>query len=106
MKGGGRGREAALAVLALLPMLALAMLEVAGVRIPRAAQWLWLAVALAWFAAWILSMARERARHLRLLASLLQGLREGDYGSRVRAGSGPPGEVWREFNALAAKLGA
>jgi len=35
----------------------------------------------------------------------LQGLREGDYGSRVRPTSGPTGEVWREFNALSTKLG-
>jgi PAS domain S-box-containing protein len=49
--------------------------------------------------------AKSGARQLRLLASLLQGLREGDYGSRVRPAGGSTGEVWREFNALAAKLG-
>jgi PAS domain S-box-containing protein len=107
MRVGGRGRwsEAAPTVLALLPLLALAVIEVAGVRIARAAQWLGLAVSLLWFGAWMTAAARERARHLRLLASLLQGLREGDYGSRVRPGAGPAGEVWREFNALAARLG-
>ena len=101
----GRWREAALVVLALLPTLALAVVAVAGVRVPRAAQWLWLAVALLWLAGWMAASARERARQLRLLASLLQGLREGDYASRVRPGAGAAGEVWREFNALSAKLG-
>jgi two-component system, NtrC family, nitrogen regulation sensor histidine kinase NtrY len=101
----GRWREAALAVLALLPTLALAVVAVAGVRMPRAAQWLWLAVALLWLVGWMAASARERARQLRLLASLLQGLREGDYTSRVRPGAGAAGEVWREFNALSAKLG-
>jgi PAS domain S-box-containing protein len=101
----GRWREAALAVLAFLPMMALAATSLAGATIPRAVQWLWLALALTWFVGWVASAARARARHLRLLASLLQGLREGDYGSRVRAGAGPIGEIWREFNALAAKLG-
>lgn len=101
----GRWREAALVVLALLPTLALAVVAVAGVRMPRAAQWLWLAVALLWLAGWMAASARERARQLRLLASLLQGLREGDYASRVRPGADAAGEVWREFNALSAKLG-
>jgi len=101
----GRWREAALVILALLPTLALAVVAVAGVRMPRAVQWLWLAVALLWLAGWMAEAARGRVRQLRLLASLLQGLREGDYASRVRPGAGAAGEVWREFNALAAKLG-
>jgi two-component system, NtrC family, nitrogen regulation sensor histidine kinase NtrY len=107
MRDGARGRwrEAALALLALLPMLVLAAILAAGMRIPRAVLWLGFSLALLWFAGWMAAAARDRARHLRLLASLLQGLREGDYGSRVRPGSGPSGEVWREFNALSAKLG-
>ncbi|MGA7540916.1 MAG: ATP-binding protein [Steroidobacteraceae bacterium] len=105
MKGGGRGREAALAFLALLPMLALAVIPAARVKVSRVALWLWLAFALAWFIGWMAAAAKVRVRQLRLLASLLQGLREGDYGSRVRPGSGAAGELWREFNALAAKLG-
>jgi PAS domain S-box-containing protein len=107
MRDGLRGRwdGTALAVWAVLPMLVLAAVTASGVTIPRAAQWLWLALALTWFTAWMGAAARRRARHLRLVASLLQGLREGDYGSRVRPGAGPAGEVWREFNALAAKLG-
>lgn len=107
MRGGARGRwsETALAVWAVLPILALAVVSSVGVTIPRAAVWLWFATALIWLIAWMAAAARSRARHLQLLASLLQGLREGDYGSRVRPGAGPTGEVWREFNALAAKLG-
>lgn len=107
MRGGMRGRwsDAALAVWAVLPLLALAAVAASSAMLTRAAQWLWLAVALIWFAAWMRAAARSRARHLRLLASLLQGLREGEYSSRVRAGSGPIGDVWRELNALAAKLG-
>jgi PAS domain S-box-containing protein len=107
MRDGARGRwsEAALAVLAVLPLLALAVVATSSVPIARAVQWLWLAAALLWFAAWMAAAARTRARHLRLLASLLHGLRAGDYGSRVRPGGDPRGEVWREFNALAAKLG-
>lgn len=102
---GGRWSDGALAVLAVLPLLALAATVASGAVLPRALQWLWLALALAWFAAWMRAAARSRARHLRLLASLLQGLREEEYGSRVRPGPGPIGEIWREFNALAAKLG-
>jgi two-component system, NtrC family, nitrogen regulation sensor histidine kinase NtrY len=107
MRRGVRGRwsDTALAVWAVLPLVGLAATAASSVRMPRAAQWLWLAVALLWFAGWMRAAARSRARHLRLLVSLLQGLREGDYGSRVRAGPGPIGEIWREFNALAAKLG-
>lgn len=107
MKGGvsGRWSDAALAAWAVLPLVALAVTVASDVVIPRVLQWLWLVLALAWLAAWMRAAARSRARHLRLLASLLQGLREGDYGSRVRPGPGPIGEIWREFNALAAKLG-
>jgi two-component system nitrogen regulation sensor histidine kinase NtrY len=108
MRGGARGRwgDVALAVWAVLPLLGLAAAAASGARIPRAAQWLALAVALLWFAGCLWAAARNRARHLRLLVSLLQGLREGDYGSRVRPSPGSIGEIWREFNALAAKLGS
>lgn len=107
MRAGARGRwsDAALTVLAVLPLLALGAVVSSEMLIPRAAQWLWLAFALTWFAAWMGAAVRSRARHLRLLASLLQGLRGGDYASRVRPGAGPMSEIWREFNALAAKLG-
>lgn len=103
---GKRWSDVALAVLAVLPLLALAAVGASRVVIPGAAQWLWLVLALSWFALCMGAVARSRARHLRLMASLLQGLREGDYAARVRAGgSGPLAEVWRELNALAAKLG-
>lgn len=106
MKGvRGRWSSAALAVLAVLPMLALGLLPAIAVEIPRAAQWLCLIGALAWLVVWMAIDASTRARHLRLLANLLHGLRAGDYGSRVRPGAGLIGGVWREFNALAAKLG-
>jgi PAS domain S-box-containing protein len=107
MKGRLRGRwsEAAVAVWAVLPLAGLAVVAALGVAIPGAAQWLWLAVALIWLCVWIAAAARSRARHLQLLVSLLQGLREGDYGSRVGPAAGPIGEIWREFNALAAQLG-
>ena len=96
MRAATRGRwsDAALAVWAVLPLLALAATVASGVMIPRSVQWLWLALALAWFAAWMRAAARSRARHVRLFASMLQGLREGDYGSRVRRGPGPIGEMW------------
>jgi two-component system nitrogen regulation sensor histidine kinase NtrY len=105
LTGTGLWREAVLAAWALLPLAALAAASAAGVALPQAARWAWLAVALLWVVAWSIPAARKRARHLQLLSSLLQGLREGDYTARVRAGAGPMGEVWREFNALAAKLG-
>jgi PAS domain S-box-containing protein len=107
MMDSGRARwsRAAPALWAVLPMLTLTIVLATGVGIPRAAQWLWLAVALTWFAAWMGVAVKSEGRHMRLLASLLQGLRAGDYGSRVRPEHGPTGEVWREFNALAAKLG-
>jgi PAS domain S-box-containing protein len=101
----GRWSGAARVIVAVLPLLALAALGAGAVAIPRAVQWLWLALAVAWLAAWMRAAARSRARHLRLLASLLQGLREGEYGSRVRPAADSMGEIWREFNALAAKLG-
>jgi len=108
MKAGLRGRwsEAALAVWAVLPLLALIVVPASGVTIPRTLQWPCLVVALIWLAAWMRAAAKTRVRHLQVLASLLQGLRAGDYASRGRAGAGPLGEVWREFNALAAKLGS
>lgn len=107
MRDGLRRRwsGAGLSALAALPLLALATAVASGVTIPRVAQWLWLAFALIWFAAWMRAAARSRERHLRLLASLLQGLREGDYSSRVRPAADALTEVWHEFNALAAKLG-
>ncbi len=106
MRLGGPGRlsGAGLAAVAVLPLLALALLPVAGARMPPHAYWVSLAIALLWLAAALALGARARTRQLRLLASLLQGLREGDYGSRVRAGKGPIGEVWREFNALSTRL--
>jgi PAS domain S-box-containing protein len=107
MRHGVRGRwsDAALAVLAILPLLTFAVITASGVALPSLARWLCLALALLWLAACAAAAARARARHLRLIASLLQGLREGDYAARVRAGAGPLGELWRELNALAAKLG-
>lgn len=107
MSTGRRGRwqEVALSGLALLPLTALAATSAAGLALPGVAQWSWLVVALVWFGAWMGVAARTHRRHLQLLSSLLQGLREGDYASRVRPGPGLTGEVWHEFNALAAKLG-
>lgn len=101
----GRWSGAALAALAVLPLLALAAVAASGVAIPRVAQLVWLAFALSWLAVWTRVTAHRRERHLRLLASLLQGLREGDYSSRVRPTADPMGGIWREFNALAAQLG-
>lgn len=100
-----RWKDAGVAAVGLLPMLVLALLSSAGIELPRALLWLWFAIALPWLVAGLAMAGRSRTRELHLLASLLQGLREGDYGSRVRVGGGPVGQVWREFNALAARLG-
>ena len=107
MRDGAHGRwsDVALAVLAVLPLLTLAGVATAAPPIPPVARWLGFVVALVWLVAWLVVAARVRARRLRLIARLLQGLREGDYAARVRAGGGALGDVWREFNALAAKLG-
>jgi PAS domain S-box-containing protein len=103
--GPGRWSGAGLAAVAVLPMLAQAALLAAGVQMPTAARWLGFTLAALWLGAGLALAARARARRLRLLASLLHGLREGDYGSRVRAGTGPIGELGQAFNALAAHLG-
>lgn len=107
MRDGAHGRwsDVALAVLAVLPLLTLAGVATAAPPIPPVARWLGFVVALVWLVAWLVVAARVRARRLRLIARLLQGLREGDYAARVRAGGGALGDMWREFNALAAKLG-
>ena len=101
----GRGREAALVAVAVLPMVSLAALYAAGVVLPAAALRGGCALAVVWFAAGLTLLARSRARSLELLASLLQGLRAGDYGLRIRSARGPMSEVAREFNALASHLG-
>ena len=98
-------REAGLATLAVLPMLTLALLPAAGVRITATALWWAVGLALLWFAGGLALATRRRARPLQLLASLLQGLRAGDYGLRIRGGGGSMGEVAQEFNTLAAHLG-
>lgn len=103
--GSGRTRDAALAVVAVLPLLMLAVLPIAGVRIGGVAYGLSFAMALLWLTGAMTWAVRIRNRHLRLLASLLQGLREEDYGSRLRADAGPMGDVARAFNALAIRLG-
>ena len=103
--GSGRLRDAGLATLAVLPLLTLALLPAAGVRLVAGALWWAVGLALLWFAGGLALAARRRARPLQLLASLMQGLRAGDYGLRIRGGGGPMGEVAQEFNALAAHLG-
>lgn len=102
--GSGRLRDAGLATLAVLPLLIMALLPAAGVRLAAAARWWAVGLALLWLAGGLALAARRRARPLQLLASLLQGLRAGDYGLRIRGG-GTDSEVAREFNALAAHLG-
>ena len=101
----GRWRDAGLSTLAVLPLLTLALLPAAGVRLAAAALWWAVGLALLWFAGGLALAARRRARPLQLLASLLHGLRAGDYGLRIRGGGGAQSEVAREFNALAAHLG-
>ena len=103
--GSGPWSDAGLVIVAALPMLALALMPVAGVRIPAVAYWLLFAMALLCLAGGLALTSRMRTRQLRLLASLLQGLREEDYGLRVRTGRGPIGELGQAFNALAAHLG-
>lgn len=101
----GPWHEAALGALAALPLLVLAILPPVGVTIPRALHWLLIALAIAWLFAWVGFTAQRRTRRMRLLASLLQSLREGDYSLRARLKGEGFKEVWREFNALASHLG-
>lgn len=101
----GPWHEAALALLAALPLLVLALLPPAGVTIPRELHWLLIALAILWLFAWITFAAARRTRRMQLLASLLQALREGDYSLRARLKGEAFKEVWREFNALASHLG-
>lgn len=101
----GPWHEAALGTLAALPLLVLAILPPAGVTIPVVLHWPLIAVAIAWLLAWVAITAQRRTRRMRLLASLLQSLREGDYSLRARLRGEGFREVWREFNALASHLG-
>ena len=101
----GPWHEAALAALAAAPLLVLALLPPVGVAIPRELHWLLLALAILWLLGWTMFAAARRTRRLRLLASLLQALREGDYSLRARLKGESFKEVWREFNALASHLG-
>lgn len=100
----GRLGDAGLAAVAILPLATLALLPLFGVRIAAAAHWVCFALALLWLVVVAALRARTRARQLQLLASLLRGLRQQDYGTRVRDGNGAMGEVGREFNALADRL--
>lgn len=101
----GRGRDVALAAVAVLPVLALTLLPVAGIRLRGAALWAACGAAILCLAGGLAAALRSRDQVLRRLTSLLQGLRAEDYGLRLRAGGGPAGDVAREFNALAAHLG-
>ena len=102
----GRAHGVGLATIAVLPVLTLAVLPVARVQLRGAAFWWAYGVAIIWLAAGITAALRNRDRMLQRLAGLLQGLRAEDYALRLRAGGGPAGDVAREFNALAAHLGA
>lgn len=108
MKLGGLGpwSEAALGVLAVLPLLALAVVLIVALNIPWELRWLWLALALVWLLTWLWFAISRRTRRLQLLSSLLQSLREGDYSLRARSRGAAFREVWREFNALAERLGS
>ena len=101
----GPWQDAALAALAAAPLLVLALLPPAGVSIPPELHWLLLTLAIVWLLVWITLAAARRTRRLQLLASLLQALREGDYSLRARLKGESFKEVWREFNALASRLG-
>ncbi|MDE2197340.1 MAG: PAS domain-containing protein [Gammaproteobacteria bacterium] len=100
-----RWRELAFTVLAAVPLVAMALLPVTNLAIPRMLHWLLLVLAVLWLLAWLAYAMTRRARRLRLLTSLLQALREGDYSLRAHVRGGLFGEVWREFNALASSLG-
>lgn len=108
MRRGDSGRLGAvgLATVAVLPVLTLAILPSTGVRLRGAAFWWTYGVAIAWLAGGLTAALRSRDRMLQRLAGLLQGLRAEDYALRLRTGRGPAGNVAREFNALAAHLGA
>ncbi len=101
----GHGRGTGLAMLAVLPMLTLAVLPAVGIRLAGATFGWTFALAVLWLGVGLALALRTRVRFLQRLASLLQGLRAEDYGLRLRAGGGAAGEVAEEFNALAAHLG-
>lgn len=94
-----------LGAVGVLPALILAGAPLAGVELSRGVHILVLALAVLWVAVFLGIAVSRRARRLRILASLLQALREGDYSLRARGRDGAFKEVWREFNALAARLG-
>ncbi len=99
------GSDWTLGILGVLPALILAGLPLAGVEFPRGLHVLLLVSAVLWFTVFLGMTVSRRTRRLRILASLLQALREGDYSLRARGRGGAFKEVWREFNALAARLG-
>lgn len=103
--GSPNWSAAGLTLLAVLPTLILALLPAFGIAIPPGAYEPSLALAALWLLIWLSLAARKASKQLRLLANLLQALREGDYGSRVQARRGAMGDVWQEFNALAGRLG-
>lgn len=94
-----------LGALGVLPALILAGVPLMGVEFPRGLHVLLLVSAVLWVAVFLGMTVSRRTRRLRILASLLQALREGDYSLRAGGRGGAFKEVWREFNALAARLG-
>lgn len=104
-KWRGCWSDAGLVALALLPLLTSALLPAIGVAIPRVIQWSLLAIAIIWLAVFVAAVLRNRVTKLHLLAAHMQGLREGEYGSRLRLRGGVIGDLAREFNALAAHIG-
>jgi signal transduction histidine kinase len=99
----GFWRDIGLTCLAVLPLAATALLAATGLA-SGPELWLLVALALLWLS-WRLTVASSRrARQLRFLTSLVQALREGEYGLRASLEGSPLQEVAREINALAAHL--
>lgn len=98
-------RDGALLAVALLPLTLLTLLLTAGVTMPRAAESGSLILALLWLLAGLALGVRRLMRQVESLASLLHGLRIGDYTLRARGTGSLLAPAQRELNALAAHLG-
>lgn len=94
---------ALVALLAGLPALVLAAVFAWYAAGPPWLRWSLVAAAAAALIAGVLQVHARVQAPLRVLASLLQGLREGNYSVRARQGEGhdPLGHVWAELNQLA-----
>ena len=107
MRGQGDGflRDLGFIAAAVLPLTVFVSLVVAGSRVALTNDRVWLAATLVWLLLTLGFAVRFTLRERRLLTTLLDGLREGDYGVRLRNRRSTSGDLVRAFNALAEQLG-